>query len=256
MKQSSNHTAVVTGASRGIGKAIALALAKNGHSVALVARGKKDLAQLESEIEKLGVSVLTLACDVSEPAQIKNSLAQILAWQTPLLLINNAGMGGPFHRADEVSDEEWKKIFQTNIDSAFYFTRALLPHMKKAGFGRIINISSVQGLFGGALSSTYAATKHALLGYTKSVATEWGAYGITCNAICPGYTNTEMLANADAAVKKELLKRIPTGRFGTAEEVGNLAAYLAGPHAGYINGSVLTIDGGLSAHVAGSVPTS
>ena len=255
MTQLSNHTAIVTGASRGIGKAIALALAKNGYSLALVARGKKDLAQLESEIGKLGVPVLALACDVSEPGPIKRSLEQILAWKTPLVLVNNAGMGGPFHRADEVSEEEWRKIFQTNIDSAFYFTRALLPHMKQSGFGRIINISSVQGLFGGALSSTYAATKHALLGYTQSIATEWGAYGITCNAICPGYTNTEMLAGADSAVKKELLKRIPAGRFGTAEEVGHLAAYLAGPHAGYLNGSVLTIDGGLSAHVAGSVPS-
>jgi 3-oxoacyl-[acyl-carrier protein] reductase len=118
-----------------------------------------------------------------------------------------------------------------------------------------VNISSIQGLFGGALSSTYAATKHAIIGYSKAIAAEWGAYGITCNAICPGYIDTEMLAGADPQARKELLRRIPSGRFGSAEEVASLVAFVAGPLGGYINGSTLVMDGGLSSHLANDVPS-
>jgi len=249
------NIAVVTGASRGIGKSICLDLARNGYAVAALARNENDLSQLSAEIKHLGAPSLAISCDIRVKSQLESAFQQIVTcWGEPQYLVNNAGMGGPFHRTDEVSDAEWKEIFETNIDSVFHLTRMALPGMKNKKFGRIVNISSIQGLFGGAFSSTYAATKHALIGYTKSIATEWGAFGITCNAICPGYIATDMLSNASDEIKKELLARIPARRFGLPEEIAGLTTYLVGAQSGYLNGSVITIDGGLSAHLSNSVP--
>ena len=252
----SNGLALVTGASRGIGAAIAQVLARSGLRVALLARDAAALARLEHTLRAAGAEAWSFACDVADEAAVDATLERIEAsLGVPSVLVNNAGVGGPFHRADEVSRQEWDALFGVNLDSVHHLCRRLLPRMKGAGYGRIVNISSIQGLFGGALSSTYVATKHALVGYSKAVAAEWGAHGITCNAVCPGYTETEMLAKADPAVKKELLRRIPAGRFATPEEVARLVAFLAGPHGGYINGSTLVIDGGLSAHLGNDLPS-
>ncbi|MDC0711187.1 SDR family NAD(P)-dependent oxidoreductase [Stigmatella sp. ncwal1] len=248
--------AIVTGASRGIGAAIAEALARNAFRVALVARDGEALSTLEKKLTAAGAQVWPFVCDVAEEAAVEAMLTRMEArLGAPGVLVNNAGLGGPFHRADEVPKEEWDALFGVNVDGLHHLCRWALPRMKARGFGRIINISSIMGLFGGALSSTYAATKHAVVGYSKAVAAEWGAYGITCNALCPGYIDTEMLAKADPEVRKELLKRIPAGRFGTSEEIAQLVAFLAGPSGGYINGSALVIDGGLSSHVAGGLPS-
>ncbi|MET0405036.1 MAG: SDR family NAD(P)-dependent oxidoreductase [Cystobacter sp.] len=248
--------ALVTGASRGIGAAIARALADSGFQVALLARDPKTLSKLEHELNMAGTRAWAFACDVADEATVDATLTRIeTSLGVPTVLVNNAGGGGPFHRADEVTRMEWDALFGVNIDSVHHLCRRLLPRMKAAGYGRIVNISSIQGLFGGALSSTYVATKHALVGYSKAVAAEWGAHGITCNAVCPGYTETDMLARADPAVKKELLRRIPAGRFATPEEVAGMVAFLVGPHGGYINGSTLVIDGGLSAHLGNELPS-
>ncbi|AKJ02697.1 3-oxoacyl-[acyl-carrier protein] reductase [Archangium gephyra] len=248
--------AIVTGASRGIGAAIAEVLAENGFQVALLARDAQALSWLEQKLTAAGARARSFICDVSDEAAVDATLARIETdLGVPGVLVNNAGYGGPFHRADEVSTKEWDTLFGVNVDGVYYLCRWALPRMKAGGYGRIVNISSIQGLFGGARSSTYAATKHALIGYSKTLAVEWGAYGITCNAICPGYIDTEMLAKADPEVRKELLRRIPTGRFGTAEEVARMVAFLVGPHGSYINGSSLVIDGGLSSHLANDVPS-
>jgi 3-oxoacyl-[acyl-carrier protein] reductase len=257
MKRPSDmNLAIVTGASRGIGAAIAKALTEDGFQVALLARDARALSQLEQELVSSGAQAWSFVCDVSDEAAVTATLASIEArLGVPGVIVNNAGFGGPFHRADEVSKAEWDAVFGVNVNGVYHLCRWALPLMKARGFGRIVNISSIQGLFGGALSSTYSATKHALIGYSKTIAAEWGAYGITCNAVCPGYIDTEMLANADPASRKELLRRIPVGRFGTPEEVARLVAFLIGPFGGYINGSSLVIDGGLSSHLANDLPS-
>jgi 3-oxoacyl-[acyl-carrier protein] reductase len=248
--------AVVTGASRGIGAAISEVLAENGFQVALLARDAQALSRLEQKLTASGGRAHAFVCDVADEASVNATLASIeTRLGSPGVIVNNAGFGGPFHRADEVSKQEWDTLFGVNVDGVYHLCRWALPRMKAGGYGRIVNISSIQGLFGGAYSSTYAATKHALIGYSKTLAAEWGAYGITCNAVCPGYIDTEMLANADPASRQALLRRIPAGRFGTPEEVARLVAFLVGPHGGYVNGSALVMDGGLSSHLANDVPS-
>ncbi|MFP2906397.1 SDR family NAD(P)-dependent oxidoreductase [Pyxidicoccus sp. 3LFB2] len=248
--------ALVTGASRGIGAAIADALAQSGQQVVLLARDAQALSRLEEKLVAAGARAHSFVCDVADEAAVEATLARVEAsLGVPGIIINNAGFGGPFHRADEVSKAEWETLFGVNVDGVHHLCRWALPRMKAGGYGRIVNISSIQGLFGGARSSTYAATKHALIGYTKSLAAEWGAFGITCNAVCPGYIDTEMLLNADPASRTELLRRIPARRFGTPEEVAKLVTFLVGPHGGYINGSTLVVDGGLSSHLANDVPS-
>ena len=191
-----------------------------------------------------------IPCDVTVRRSVDAALAAVSdRLGTPCVLVNNAGLGGPFHRADEVSDEEWELLFATNVRSAFWFCRAPLPRMKEQGFGRVVNLSSVQGLAGAARSSTYVATKHALVGYTKALAAEWGRYGITCNALCPGYVGTAMGVQGDQIEDHEntVLARVPAGRLATPDEVAGFVAFLAGREAGYINGASLVIDGGLLA---------
>jgi 3-oxoacyl-[acyl-carrier protein] reductase len=250
-----NEIALVSGANRGIGRAIAESLAAAGHRVVLLGRNAAALAAQEAAMQKAGLAALAAPCDVSRPAEIEAALQTVTErWGAPSILVNNAGIGGPFSRVDEVTPAEWELLFRTNIEGPFHLCRLLLPAMKARGFGRIINISSVFGLFGGAHSSTYAATKHALIGHTRSIAAEWGRYGITCNAVCPGYTVTDMMQNASEAQLQPLLQRIPAQRFGRPEEIAGLVSYLAGPQSGYMNGAVLVMDGGLSAHLAGGVP--
>ncbi|WP_434380953.1 SDR family NAD(P)-dependent oxidoreductase [Melittangium boletus] len=245
------HLAVVTGASRGIGAAIAEVLVANGFQVALLARDEAALAGLET---KLGARARSFRCDVAHEASVNATLDRIeKSMGSPGVIVNNAGLGGPFHRVDEVDQAEWDALFGVNVEGVRHTCRWALPRMKASGYGRIVNIASLLGLFGGARSSTYAATKHALVGFSKSIAAEWASAGITCNAVCPGYIDTEMLAKADSQSRESLLRRIPAGRFGSAEEVARLVAFLVGPFGGYINGSTLVMDGGLSAHVANEV---
>lgn len=245
-------TAIVTGAARGIGAAVSKALAANGCAVAML-----DLdASVEStakEITATGAHAIGVLCDVSKAKQVDqafSTIAKKLGSQIDVL-VNNAGMGGPFHRADEVSEEEWDLIFATNVKSAYLFTRRVLPAMKAKGFGRIVNVASIQGLTGAVLSSTYSATKHAMIGYTRSVAAEWGSFGITCNAICPGYVETRMGAqdeNVDSHLAK-ILEKSPVKRMASPDEIAAMVAYLVGEQSGYINGAALTLDGGITAHV-------
>jgi 3-oxoacyl-[acyl-carrier protein] reductase len=220
--------AIVTGAARGIGAAIVDAL-------------KPAMAVAALDID---------TCDVSKSADVERAIAKTeKELGTPTVLVNNAGYGGPFHRADEVSEEEWDSIFATNVKGAFLFSRALLPGMKARGFGRIVNVASIQGLAGAARSSTYVASKHALIGYTRAIAAEWGEHGITCNAVCPGYIDTKMGAGGDGSYLARVLERSPVKRQGTPGEIAALVAHLVGPHGGYINGATLVADGGILASV-------
>ena len=179
---------LVTGASQGIGAAIAQALAEAGYHPILLARNLENLEKIAEKIRAGGGACTTLSCEFTRADEVDRALQQIQEkhGKWPLMLINNAGWGGPFHRADEVSESEWDYIFSVNVKSAYLFCRRLLPVMQEAAFGRIVNIASVFGVLGGAGSSTYAASKHALIGYSKSIAAEWAAWNITSNVISPG----------------------------------------------------------------------
>jgi 3-oxoacyl-[acyl-carrier protein] reductase len=247
-----SRLALVTGGSKGIGAATARKLAKDGFHVLIIARNEPPITALCVEIRSRGGEASGLSCDITNSEDVAAALDRIQTeWGAPAILVNNAGFGGPFHRADEVTNEEWETIFATNVRAPFWFCRNLLPKMKSQGFGRVINIGSVQSLRGAARSSTYVATKHALLGYTKALACEWGQWGITCNIICPGYVKTEMLV-PDFEDNSGLRPRIPAGRFAQPEEIAEAVSFLAAGNAAYINGAVLTIDGGL---IAGYVAT-
>jgi 3-oxoacyl-[acyl-carrier protein] reductase len=240
--------AIVTGASRGIGAAIAHRLATSGAAVALLARDPDALSSVAQLIERAGSRALPISCNVSDVKSVEAAISKVEdVMGAPLLLINNAGYGGPFHTTDQVSLEEWEQIFATNVRSAFLFCRRLLPHMRDAGFGRVVNIASILGLSGAARSSTYAAAKHALVGYTKSIAQEWGQYGITCNALCPGYVTTAMRGKDGETPESSLISRIPAGRLATPQEIAFAVDHLCRLESSYTNGACQVVDGGLLA---------
>ncbi len=243
------QTAIITGASSGIGAAIAFALAANDIYVVLLARNKERLTEVASQITGNGGSCLYHLCDVTKQSDIETALQAIQPqiFNSKLILINNAGYGGPFERTDELSEEEWDLIFNTNTKAPFLFCKYLLPLMKQNGWGRVINTASVYGSVGGALSAAYAASKHALIGYTKSIAAEWGEWNITCNTISPGFTNTKMGADVNADSYQNILQQIPLKRQATPEEIAQLVLFLCSENSSYINGADIVIDGGLLA---------
>jgi 3-oxoacyl-[acyl-carrier protein] reductase len=235
--------AIVTGASRGIGAAIARRLGQN-HSLILLARNAQALESVADELKQAGGEADSIACDLTDWGSVQQAFRRIGDHAAPSVLVNNAGIGGPFHRIDEVDDAEWTRIFHTNVRSLFWLCREYLPVMKERKFGRIVNISSVLGVVGGGRSSTYVATKHAIVGYTKALACEWGSFGITCNAICPGFVDRAMHGESRLNAP---LRNIPSGRLGTPEEIAALVEFLCSREAAYINGAALLADGGLTA---------
>jgi len=244
--------ALVTGAGHGIGAAISRKFAENGLIVAMLDIDEAATKKLEKIILSSGGQALTVPCDVSNKGSVESALSLVESKLGSIsILVNNAGVGGPFHRIDEVNDEEWDWIINTNLRSLFFFCRALLPKMKASGFGRIVNLASVQGLVGAARSSTYVASKHAMVGYTKAIAAEWGEFGITCNALCPGYVDTR-LGVQDSQVSNhfaKVLAKSPVKRIASPSEVATWAHHLIGPDSGYLNGSIIVLDGGMSSHL-------
>jgi 3-oxoacyl-[acyl-carrier protein] reductase len=241
------QTALVTGGSKGIGAATAKRLAEDGYRVVLLARGREAIDKTCSQIRSRHGEAIGITCDIADKKSVDEALDRIQEEVgTPGILVNNAGFGGPFHRIDQVSDDEWEAIFAVNVRGPFWFCRALLPKMKRQNFGRVINIGSVQSLRGAVHSSTYVSTKHALVGFTKSLACEWGPFGITCNIVCPGYVRTEMLP-PNFEETSGLSSRIPAGRFASPDEIADAVSFLARAGSAYVNGAVITVDGGLIA---------
>ncbi len=248
--------AIVTGASRGIGASICRNLAAAGFDLSLVARSKDSLYALASELEAAypPQRVRIYPADLNE---WKNVGAQYRLMEKdfscgPQVLVNNAGYGGPYAMVDAVSNDDWQSIHSINLDAAFAFSRAVLPAMANNKIGRIVNISSVYGYLGGKGSAAYSSAKHAMIGLTKSIAAEWGGRGITCNVVCPGFTDTDMTAgmeNKFPEAVRSIINQIPAGRIGRPEEVAALVGFLVSDHAAYINGATIPIDGGHSAHV-------
>ena len=239
---------IVTGASSGIGEEITKELANNNYSIALLSRS---LDKMEAVIERIGETkgtLLAIQCDISKQNDIINAVRRVQdELGTVSILINNAGFGGPVKPIDKVTSDEWDYIFAVNVRGPFLCAQQVLSGMKKQQFGRIVNISSVLGLIGAEGSSAYIASKHALVGLSRSIAVEYGKNGITCNALCPGYIKTSMLENNE--FNNELIERIPMQRLGTSAEIAKLVAFLIGQESHYLNGSIITADGGLLSQI-------
>jgi len=232
--------ALVTGGTRGIGAAIAVALKAQGWEVASIYHGNDKAAGQFSR--ETGISVFRW--DVADEGACREGVATVEAKLGPIsVLVNNAGItrDGMFHR---MSWSQWREVLATNLDSMFAMTRAVIEGMRERGFGRIINISSINGQKGQVGQVNYSAAKAGVIGFTKALAQENAARGITVNAVCPGYVDTEMVAAVREEVRAAIIAGIPVGRLGAPQEVADAVSYLASPRAGFCTGSVLTINGG------------
>jgi 3-oxoacyl-[acyl-carrier protein] reductase len=240
-----NQVAVVTGAGRGIGRAIALRYAQAGADVVCVSRTVENSEKTAGDVRALGRKAWALAVDVSDGAAIQTAADKILAEAGRVdILVNNAGVtrDGLLMR---MSDADWDAVLNTNLRGAFLFTKAFTRTFLKQRAGRIINVASVIGLIGNAGQANYAASKAGLIGFTKSVAKEFGSRGVTCNAIAPGFIETDMTAALNEQQKEAIVKQVPLGVLGQATDIAEAALYLAGPGGRYVTGQVLTVDGGM-----------
>jgi 3-oxoacyl-[acyl-carrier protein] reductase len=245
MSQLSTQVAVVTGAGRGIGRAIALKFASEGADVVCVSRTVENAEKVAGEVRSLGRRAWARAVDVSRGAEVGAAAEAILSEAGRVdILVNNAGVtrDGLLLRMNE---EDWDTVLDTNLKGAFLFTKGFTRALIKQRSGRIINVASIIGLIGNAGQTNYAASKAALIGFTKSLARELATRGITVNALAPGFIETDMTASLGEQVKNDMLSRIPLNCFGQPEDVAAAALFLASPSARYITGQVLTVDGGM-----------
>lgn len=245
MSQLNNQIAVVTGAGRGIGRAIALKFAAEGADVAILSRTQENSEKVAAEVRAAGRRAWAYAVDVADASAVNAAAEKILAEAGKVdVLVNNAGVtrDGLLMR---MADADWDTVLNTNLKGAFLVTKAFSRAMIKARTGRIINISSVIGLIGNAGQCNYAASKAGLIGFTQSCARELATRGITVNAIAPGFIDTDMTAELNEAIRTEILKKIPLGTLGQAEDIAAAALYLAATSGRYVTGQVLTVDGGM-----------
>ena len=245
MSQLANQIAVVTGAGRGIGRAIALRFAAEGADIVCVSRTAENSGKVANEVRALGRKAWAHAVDVAESKAVAEAGEKILAETGRVdILVNNTGItrDGLLVR---MSEQDWDTVLDTNLKGAFLFTKAFARAFIKRRSGRVINISSVTGLIGNAGQCNYAASKAALIGFTKSVARELASRGITVNALAPGFVETDMTAALSEEVRQELLQKIPLNALGQPDDIANAALFLASPAARYITGQVITVDGGM-----------
>lgn len=245
MSQLKDKIAVVTGAGRGIGRAIALKFADEGADVVCVSRTQENSEKVASEVRAKGRKAWAYPADVSDAKGVGELCDKILAETGRVdILVNNAGItrDGLLMR---MSDEDWDLVLNTNLRGAFAFTRGFSRAFAKQRAGRIINVASVIGLIGNAGQANYAASKAGLIGMTKSVAKELASRGITVNAIAPGFIETDMTAVLNEEVKKNVLGAIPMKCFGQADDIASAAVFLASDNSRYVTGQVLTVDGGM-----------
>ena len=243
MAELSGKVALVTGASRGIGVAIARALADGGARVAVVSRSEERSAAVAAELPGSGHA--GLGCDVADSAAVDATVKGVEASMGSLdILVNNAGITKD-NLLMRLKDEDWDDVLATNLKAAFLMIRSATKGMMKRRDGRIINITSVVGLTGNKGQANYAASKAGLVGLTKSVAKELASRNILCNAIAPGFIETDMTAELSEAVRSELTNQIALGRLGSPEDIAGVVRFLAGPAAAYITGQVLVVDGGM-----------
>lgn len=241
----SGKTAIVTGASRGIGAAIAHRLCEAGANVVLCSRSAEAVGQSADILQGKGYSVLSMAADISQKSDVDALIGKTIAQFSHIdILVNNAGITRDMLLM-RLKDEDWDAVLQTNLTGTMYCTRAVLRPMIRQKSGRIINISSVVGLSGNAGQANYAAAKAGILGFTKAIAKEVGARGITVNAIAPGFITTDMTAQIPEQNQQQLLDLIPLRAFGHPEDVADAVCFLASDAARYITGQTLQVDGGM-----------
>lgn len=238
--------ALVTGGSRGIGRAIALELASRGANVAVNYAGNEEAAQqVVGEIEAMGRQGLAVRADVSNSAAVDEMIKKVLdAFGRIDILVNNAGITRD-NLLMRMKEEDWDQVIDTNLKGAFLCTKAVLRQMMRQKAGRIINISSISSMTGTAGQANYAASKAGLIALTKTTAREVASRGITVNAIAPGFIKTEMTDVLDDNYKQQLLDQIPMGRIGDPEDIARLAGFLASDEAGYITGQTIHVNGGM-----------
>lgn len=238
--------ALVTGGSRGIGKAIALKLAEDGADVAILSYGDSEAAgETVAEIKAAGVRGFAFDADVSEESSVAEAVGAVLDFFGKVdILVNNAGINRD-RLLMQMTAADFDSVISVNLKGCFNVTKALIRQFVKNRSGRIINISSVVGIMGNAGQANYAASKAGVIGFTKSVAKEYAARGITCNAIAPGFIDTAMTGAMPEESKKAMLDAIPAKRVGTPEDVANLALFLASDCSSYITGEVIRVDGGM-----------
>jgi len=248
MSRFAGKVVAVTGASRGIGREIASRFASEGASVAVIATTRenadKTVAALATEAP--GASVKGYGCDVSDASQVEATFAAIEAdLGTVAILVNNAGVTRDTLLM-RMSEEDWDKVVGVNLKGAWLCTKAVLRGMMKARWGRIVNVTSIVGLGGAAGQANYAASKAGLIGLTKSTAKELGSRNITCNAVAPGFIETDMTAELSQEMRDGVVKTAPLGRLGASADIAGAVAFLASDDAGYVTGQTLVVDGGLT----------
>jgi 3-oxoacyl-[acyl-carrier protein] reductase len=239
----SGKTAFVTGSTRGIGHAVAVALHQAGARVAIVGR---DAAKAVAIAAGLGERAVGVACDVADARQIESAIAAAELALGPVdILVNNAGITRD-NLLLRMTEAEWDEVLAANLKGAFHTTKAVLKGMMKRRSGRIINVSSIIGITGNKGQANYAASKAGLIGFTKSVAKEYGSRGILVNAVAPGFIETDMTSALPEESRQAMLAGITLGRLGRPEDVAGAVLFLASDLAGYITGQVLVVDGGFA----------
>jgi 3-oxoacyl-[acyl-carrier protein] reductase len=237
--------AIVTGSTRGIGLEIARTLATEGYNVMLSGRNEEALVKVKDELESVGLKVSFCKADISKAEDATKLVAYTLeVFGRVDILVNNAGVtcDNLLMRMDE---DAWDKVLNTNLKGAFLMTKAVIKPMLKQKKGAIVNIASVVGLMGNAGQANYAASKAGLIGFTKSVAKEYGKKGIRVNAVAPGFICSDMTAKLADNLKEQMLAQVPLNVFGQPQDVANAVSFLASDKASYITGQVLTVDGGM-----------
>lgn len=244
------QVAIVSGASRGIGHDLVLALARAGAIVAAGVRSIDDATDLIGQVSKVGGRAIALELDVTDQGSVQRGVARVLADEGKVdILVNNAGLGAN-HDALDITETDWDEMMNVNLKGLFFLTQAAARSMVERGHGRIINLSSQAGLVGIRRHAIYSASKGGVNMLTRVLALEWGQYGVTVNAIAPTFVRTPGTAERldDPAFAADVLAQIPVGRFGSTTDVAAAVLYLASPAAGLVTGTVLRVDGGWTAH--------
>jgi len=240
----SHKTAIVTGASQGIGKTIAIEMAKSGAIVFCLARNKEALDATIKKITENGGKATAFSCDISNNDDFKSIILNIVKENGSIdILVNNAGITKD-NLLMRMSDDQWDDVLNINLKGSFTCTRSVIKYMMKKKFGRIINITSIVGITGNAGQANYAASKSGLIGLTKSIAKEVASRGITANCVAPGWIETSMTDQLSTEVKNKFLSQIPAGKIGQSKDIANTVIFLASDEAGYITGQTITVDGG------------
>lgn len=242
----SGKNAIVTGGSRGIGRAIALELAKQGANVAInYANNDLKAKEVIDEVEKLGVRGLCLKADVKDEKEVFNMVKMVKdEFGSIDILVNNAGITRD-NLLIRMKSEDWQEVIDTNLKGVYFFTKAVTRGMMKKRYGKIVNIASVVGLVGNAGQGNYSASKAGVIGFTKSIAKELGSRGININAVAPGFVETDMTKVLSEDIKEDMLSNVPLKRFARPEDIANVVAFLCSDKSDYITGQVINVDGGM-----------